>query len=252
MVYRTLSAVLLTLLFPGLIHANGLDDLRKQLALLQGLTPVTAYIEASYQRERDEFTTEGSTQLTVQSNEHGFSLHYAPTITASLRQEMAVNTDDVDNPAQKRPTMTAIKSNSEVDYFQMLSAATGLLQTLKHATLIEETVTEYQGKPARLLDLALPVEAIIHDKKFRSYVKSFDASYQVWMTEQGVPLEAKMQFSGHGRAYLLFSLEGSGANTERFQLVNDRLVQTYTEGHFSSSSIFGDFTNQRIRKLVIQ
>ena len=147
--------------------------------------------------------------------------------------------------------LAAVEAVEEAVLNAMVAAAANLQRGLQRAKFVSEQPRLVDGKPVRTLRFALPLEAVLQDKKTRSYVSSFDAHLEIDIDDNGVPLMLRRQYQGKGRAYLVISIEAYGQQTERFQVINNRLISIHNHSESGWRSTFGDGNTVSKRALTV-
>lgn len=214
---------LLSLLLLGtLLRADALGDLRDALARLDGQSPVKASVEYQFwSRQGDDkkpLITEGRAAATVEDGPQGLRMSWAPDLLQAAAQEAQAQAADPDAKASTRQALEGLRALTVRD---ALHGAGALLRTLEQAQLVEAREDAWQGRPARLLRLKLSPRLSRQDRK---YVKEMEASAQVWVGADGLPLAAETQVHVKGRAFLVISFEQQERETFRFARSGGRLV----------------------------
>ena len=225
---------LLSLLLLGtLLRADALGDLRDALARLDGQSPVKASVEYQFwSRQGDDkqpVVTEGRAAATVEDGPQGLRMSWAPDLLkAAAREAQAQATD----PEAKAPTRQALEGLRALTVRDALHGAEALLRALDQAQLVEAREDTWQGRPARLLRLKISPRLSRQDRK---YVKEMEASAQVWVGADGLPLAAETQVHLKGRAFLVISFEQQERETFQFAHSGGRLVVVHHTKESSGS-----------------
>lgn len=216
------TSLLMVCLAGTLLRADGLTDLRSALARLDGQDPIRA--AATYQfwnsqgKPGKPVITQGQATCTVAQGPQGFQILWS-------RSLMDVATQEADahalNPEQKTPTRRAFAGLQPLDLWDCLNGATALGRTLEGAQELDEKAADWQGKPARLLELKLAPGLSSQDRK---YVKDMQATAKVWIGSDGTPLAAQTATRLKGRAFLVITFEQQTQDDYTFERVGQRLV----------------------------
>jgi hypothetical protein len=213
---RLLSAA--ALLACGTVHAEGdpLDAVRATLRQFAGTTPVKAQLERAITWERKDRPLEaGRVTLEVSAGRDGASVDYPAALLAQLQAERS----DPD-PDRPKPSRRTLENFDVSDVADMLNAAPGLLNDLDGATLKSDTAVEYQGRPARLLELDL----LMHiSKADRKWLKSSARSMKLWVTPEGLPL-AEQSEAAYSVGLLVFTFDARDSSAHSYAPMGDRLV----------------------------
>ncbi len=214
---------LLMLLFAGtLLRADGLTDLTSALARLGGQAPIKAM--ATYQfwssqgKPSQPVITQGQASCSVEEGPQGLQMAWSRPLLQTAAQEASAQARD---PEQKTPTRKAIAGLQPLDLWDCLNGAAALGRTLEGAQELDEKAADWQGKPARLLDLKLAPRLSRQDRK---YVKDMQATAKVWIGLDGTPLAAQTDMHMKGRAMLVISFEQQSHEDYTFARVGQRLV----------------------------
>jgi hypothetical protein len=144
---------------------------------------------------------------------------YAPALIAQLRDEEMAKTIDED---VKNSALNAIGQFDYWEWRELVYPVDQLELMLARYRFLDEAVSSYEGKPARLLRFSLPKEKI--DKRYRKYVKKYRNRLLLWIDEQGVPLASELQESGTGRVFIVIGFKFKNAVQMEYQQVGDRLI----------------------------
>jgi hypothetical protein len=223
-------AVALALLVPAAAAASDpLEAVRGALRQFAGTTPVTATLERSVTSERKDRPLEaGRVTLRVTAGPQGISIGYPDELLGQIRAERA-QTD----PEQPRPARRTLQDFDAADAADMLNSAVGLLGDLEGATLGRETASEHGGRPARLLELELPVRISKADRK---WLKHASHAMKLWVDGDGVPLAAESSFS-FSVGLLIFTFEARDFRTQVFGRAGDRLVALHRTSRFDGEGL---------------
>ncbi len=230
-------AALLALLFATPVLANGFDDLKTALALLQGQGVLRGTYEAKELRTKMEknVARPGSTGLAsalVEDDTSGLQIRWDRALLKRAADEARAF-----KGAKKRETIaSAIGSSSGVQIAEAVNYAPRLLTMLSASELKLERVDVYQGKPTRLLELDFP-EYIAEDKVS---LKDNTRTIHVWLDEHNLPLGATITRTIKGSFMLFFSFENTSKEEMTFAVQANRLVLLRKVDQGSIKSTAGD------------
>lgn len=214
-----------------LTRADALNDLKTVLAKAGAHEPIQALVtlEVSRQASGEKDGPPGKVSLKAQDGPDGLVLFWGRANMDRVADEVAAREKDKSKPAPTRSAMNSLNATTVDD---LLNAAPALLRALEHASLVSETPTEWQGKPARLLTLKIAPELSEKDKK---YVKELAVVAKIWVGADGWPLAAERTEDMKGRAMLVISFEQHEKEEFRFARAGGRLVTVYHAKESSGS-----------------
>src|SRR5689334_17054255 len=216
--------------------AGGLETLREALRRLAGTTAVSATLERSVVADRkDRPHEEGRMTLEITAAADRLSIGYPDELLAQLRAERAAT-----DPDRPRPAERVLLGFDVADVSNLLHNAPGLLADLDGATLLADGATDWQGQPARLLELELVNRTSKADSK---WMKRQRRTLKVWTTAEGVPLAADSEYVFRA-GFLIFNFDGKEVRSRRYALVGDRLVVTSVTSQFDGEG-FGEQEHSR-------
>jgi hypothetical protein len=214
-------AALLALLFAHSSFASGLDELRTALGGLQGQGALRGTYEIRQQKTELEGKEKGpeSALATVQLEEDANGLQVRWD-RATLKRA----NDEAHPPKGAKKSQglsTLVGASSALRMSNALNHAPALLRALEGAQLKSERADTWQGKPARLLELALVEENPDDDK-----VKMKESTHlaQVWLGADNTPLAASVTHKRKASVMVFLSFEQSAKEDFVFSVVNNRLV----------------------------
>ncbi len=233
-------------------YADGLADLKKALAQLEGNSPISATLESSFTEKRgkkkQQKTKTGQIQVNLANGHHGLQMAFNAETLTKLEQEAEQKEKDEDT---NTPTLNAVNDIDVTEMNNMLSAAPNLLRFINKAQFINEQQINDLGHSLRQLNFDLPLAAVIENKEVHEYVDEFNGRYQITIDDNGVPIESKITFNGSGSAYIFFTMTLSQSNTSAYRLINDRLVNTEKTFHFERKSTWGKTESSGYKVLVV-
>ncbi len=214
--------ILLLALSGSLLHADTLADLKAKLATMNGHERVTATVEYEFSNRGGDddapVKRQGKSSALVVDGPEGIRITWPRELIAAADREA---TDKRDDEEKKTDTRRAIGGISPMMVHDNLSAAAGVLRQLEEAEFVGEKTVTWEGQPARLLTLKLPLPK---NPQARKYIKEWDATAKIWVSADNLPLAGEMSVHQKGRAFLVISFEGEGREDFRFAAVGQRLV----------------------------
>ncbi len=224
-----------------------IKTLQKALAEVSTTHPIAGELQVSF-KDVEEFEGEpresvGTVGFFINENPSGLTISYDKEVTNAIKQEAALRVEDEE---AKTPTIDAIREVSTNTINRILSPISSVNSLLTHATLQDIEDIEQDGRRLKKMTFTMPVESFIRNKQVRKYVDKFDGKLTITATEEGVPVEMATVFEGSGRAYIFFSMKAAGSSLNRYEVVNDRLVMTFSERYNKYESTFGNGENSSI------
>ena len=213
-------AALLAFLFANAAWANGLDDMRHALGSLQGQGALRGTFDARQSKqevEKDKVPETASASAFVEDDGGNLTIRWD---RATLKRAA----DEASPPHNGRPkhmlstvlgTSSALRIDSAVNY------APDFLRALEGAQLKSERADTYQGKPARLLELAL-VERNPDDEHVSMKESAHIA--KVWVGADNVPLAASITHRRKAKVLVFLSFEQQSKEDFAFSVAANRLV----------------------------
>lgn len=206
------------------VRADTLGELKAYLGTVGGHGATSAEVEYDYHlRAGDKADTAEETcklAVRIDDTEQGMRVHWRRATLESAAAEQAAKDVDPDRRTPTRRAMGALSAGVLAGY---LNGAAELSRTLGIATLVEETATDWKGRPARMLTFKLSPKISKRDKK---YLKELDVTFTVWVGEGGVPLAAERKLRMKGRAMMVISFETRETDEFEYAATGDRLVVT--------------------------
>jgi len=225
------------------VYADSLSELKATLTALNGADTITAVLSASFKKVivdgNDKKIKFGALQTELIASPSGLTVSYNSETLRKLREE---GKQKRENEEAATPTLMAAREVKTDSLTSILSSADILLAKIEQGELINEERIDYNGGSVRSLTFSLPLQFFIENKKVRGYVDEFESSYQVLINDQGIPFETRMNFSGEGTAYVIFSLETVTHKVTRYKVFGDRLVRISKESKSINNSTFNDRT----------
>jgi hypothetical protein len=216
------------------VHADGLADMKAALQRVDAVAPVKGTLEARTWRRTGEgkeaIEVSGLASVGVEDGPRGLSILYGKDLLARLELEKRARVKD---PDAKAPLSNALEEVSPGNAIGYLSAAPALLRMLEKAVPKGERADTWQGKPVRVLKFEIPMSTL--PKEALKYTKKFDASTEIWIGADGMPLASRMRQTMSGRAFVVISFEATVDESVNYALVGDRLVQARRESRRMSA-----------------
>ena len=229
--FRWARALALAALFiVGAARAEDpLETVRAALQQFAGKAPVSALLERAVTSERKDRPLEaGRATLEVSAGPDGISIGYPADLLEQLRAERA----DTD-PEKARPAQRTLENFDAIDAAGMLNGATGLLRDLDGAVVKGAGAADYNGQPARLLELELVVRISRADSK---WLKHASRSMKLWTTPDGVPLAEESE-SAFTVGLLIFNFNATESRTQAFAHAGDRLLTLRRTSRFDGEGL---------------
>jgi hypothetical protein len=216
-----MRSLMLLLLVVVRLQADPVAQLRTTLSNFQAGDPLklsVSYQLSSQGDDDDESRAEqSSATVVVEHGPAGLVSHWSAEIMAQLAQEARPKADGADTPKVGR-AMNALNAGTLHNY---LDAAPQLLRSLERVELQRERTEVWEGQTVRVL--TFKVNPLI-DEKNRKFIKELDATAQLWMDLEGVPLALEVRTRVKGRAYLVINFQSEDVEEFRYQMVGQRLV----------------------------
>ncbi len=237
-----LTAALLALWGTGAL-ADGLADLKAQLAKPQGSAAVVGTLDVKFWRRQGEGTDAeeltGNASVSVDDGPQGLRMFFGRnTLNRAQDEDRAKEKDS----KARTPTSSALVKLNSGELRDMTAAAQTLLRALEKAQFKGERADSYDGKPARLLSFELGMDKIA--EKDRKYVKSFEGKLEVWVDADGTPLASKTHMHARGSAFLVLNVEVDSDEDYVYTQAGERLLAVRKEVRNKNSGA-GDKSEQR-------
>lgn len=217
--------LLIILFISGPTQADGLSDLQQALKTFRQTSVFKAHVTASVKTANTEnegaAPKEGHTQFYLEKNETGLHLSYPNELLGSIETEA---THKKQNPSATTPTTDAMNRFKYQEFSILFNPIRDIEDDLRKAKLLKEESVSFQDKPARLLHLQIPMEALNADE--RKNLKKYQADLQIWINENGVPLASRSTGKGSGRFALVISFEFQFDVEKTYVIHGDRLLVT--------------------------
>ncbi len=214
--------ILLLALSGSLLHADTFADLKAKLATMNGDDRVTGTVTYEFTNlgadDDQPVKAQGKAQALIEDGPDGIKITWPRELITAIDQEAR---DQAKNPGKRTDLRRAAGGINYPLVHDNLSAAAGVLRQLEEAELVGEKADTWEGQPARLLTLKLPLPK---NPQARKYIKEWNATARVWVGADNLPLAGEMRMQQKGRAFLVITFEGESKEDFRFAAVGQRLV----------------------------
>jgi hypothetical protein len=213
-------AALLALLLSNAAFANGLDDLRTALSALQGQGNVHGTFDArQFKQETDgKKPAENATaSALVEEDATGLQIRW----DRSTLKRAADESNPPKGGKRSEALSTLVGTASALRIGNLVNYAPAFLRALDGAQLKSERTETYQGKPARVLELAL-VERAPDDEHVS--MKENTHTALVWLGADNVPLAASVTHKRKAKVMVFLSFEQQAKEDFVFSVAANRLV----------------------------
>ncbi|MEO7063008.1 MAG: hypothetical protein ABI082_04440 [Dokdonella sp.] len=229
-------------------HADPLTDLRATLGSLQGRDAIHAEVNVKRSSKEADGTSPkagANATVSVRADAQGLQLVFAPKLLVQATQEAAAKAA---NPDLSAPINDVLEEATPTDINDLLGFAPSLLRKIDGATLKESRADTFDGKPARLIVLDLPMRV---SSKERDSLKHYVGSMKIWLDGDGMPLAAERAQRYEGRKFLIsFSTERHLST--RFQHVGQRLVAVAQTRHDTFTGFGQDNDTTVVSSVTVQ
>jgi len=221
---------IILLLAAGAANAEDpLEPVRAALKQFAGQAPVRATLERAVTSERKDRPLEaGRTTLDISAGPEGISIGYPADLLEQIRAERADPDPEKADPAQR-----TLENFEATDVADLLNSPTGLLRDLEGAVVKGASAAEYNGQPARLLELELVVRVSKADSK---WLKNASRSMKLWTTPEGVPLAEESE-AAFTVGLLIFNFNATESRTQTFTRAGDRLLTLRRTSRFDGEGL---------------
>ena len=221
---------------PTLAYADGLSDMKAALLRLQGETPINAEVEAkTWNRQGSGKNTEehdGLISVTVEDNQHGFSVLLSKDLLTKLEAEERAKEKD---KKARTPTLAALRAASVTSLRPLVSAANSITSMIEGTVFKAERMDSFDGKPVRMLSFEYGIDSL--PELGRKYVKRVSGSLDIWVAADGTPLASRNVLDLHGRAFLVATFDTKNSDEKVYNVIGDRLVIVKHETTDSSTAM---------------
>lgn len=215
---RHFVSLLLLLSLPA--QADTLGAVRQALAELPGTVPVRGQLEVKVWRKAGNGPERtGQATAWVEEGQQGLRLQFGRDVLARLAAEAQARQKAPEAPT---PTTLGVDGLEPRDVADQLNAAPALARQLEGARLKAEGTEPWNGQPARVLTLELPLSGV--GERERKYIKEHQVTAKLWLASDGTPLGARTSLRLKGRAFMVVSFNQEVEEAYTFAKVGDRLV----------------------------
>lgn len=200
-----LAHLIVAFTFSSLTYADGLGDLQQALKTFDQRSPFNAQVKASLQngpQEAKKKNATGHTEFTLKQGQSGLRITYPLELLELIEKETQLKKQ---NPQAETPTTNAMNRFKYAEFSILFNPVRDIEDDLAKAHLVKEETTDYQGKPARLLHMQIPLEKLSEEE--RKNLKKYHTDLKIWINEKGVPLASRASGTGSGRFALVIGFE---------------------------------------------
>jgi hypothetical protein len=211
-----------------------IDEIRRTLADLRGVTPIQATMDLTEENEAQQRKRIGRSRAEIEERNGTLQFTYPSEALSRAAARTAVSED----PGFARPDV--------VDAHTFLNYAPELIRDLSYATIARQTPTTWQGKPATLVEMKLepPTSA-----EARRFVRSTETFLNLYVDPDGLPLSATRTSQVRGRVVLV-PFQASSKLSSQFQRIGDRLVVVRHESQGTASGFGQEGSSKTITTIT--
>lgn len=221
--------------------ADALADLRHELQKMRASSPLTATARLDLDQVTraggSPMAEKGSIEFGISDTPEGLEIRFPRTLTQRVRNEEEAHRR---NPNLTTPIHNSINSVQGTEVADCLDFASLLLRETENARLIEARSGSVDGKPARLLLLAIPARLSSFQKK---HVKSLEVKMSVWVREDGLPV-AVDRSSQLKASFFLVGVDNVHKESWRLIKIGDRLLARRHEEETAASGLGQNFSRK--------
>lgn len=243
------TAVFVSLISTTAALADPLVALRATLARFPGTTDLRAGLETQVTREKNSDKTpkveSGRVQVDLEQSGGALRVSYPPALLESARREARAERVD---PEKTSPTLSAMRAIVVTDLADSLNFADALLRQLEGARLIDIKDVSLQGKPSKLLQIAIDPRLSKEDKK---HVKSAASTLRLWIAADGIPLAAD-RTTRIKASFLLIKFENLSRESWSFTQRGDHLVAVQHQEENEGAGFGESFKDKTVEKITLR
>lgn len=214
--------VLAALLAAGPACAGGFDDMKTALALLQGQGSLRAAYEArETHTEFDAKPLKGPETVMVAAQVEDDPAGLAIRWDRGLLKRAADESSVAKGAKRKQALSQLVGSSSAPRLAMAMNYAPRLLQMLAISQFKSERADNFQGKPARLVELVMTPQEEVNQNVS---IKDNTIEARFWLGPDGVPLGAVTTHTIKAKFMVFMSYEKTTREEYTFGVVNNRLV----------------------------
>jgi hypothetical protein len=208
------------------VNADGLTDLKRALAQLKEPTPFKAQVIAEVKNtnieDNEQINKEGNTRFHIEQTDAGLEIHYDNTLLQQIDAETQAKQK---NPAAKTPATEAMNQFNYSELSTLLYPLRDIERDLEKAIFKYEEQTTFEGKPARLIHLSIPLKNL--SKEESKNLKKYKTTVDIWVDENGTPLASHSKGTGSGRVALVIGFEFHFDVRKTYAKIGNRLITTH-------------------------
>lgn len=217
------SSSLLIVIFSAKTYASGLEDLQQALIKFNQSANFEAVAVTSVRSDKKEgdgtITKEGQIRFSVKQSQTGLKIQYPNELLTSIDQESLLKKQ---KPAEPTPITDTMNRFNYSEISILFNPVRDIETDLRKAKFVKEEAVNFQGNPARLLHLHIPLESL--DEQERKNLKKYGTDIQIWINDQGVPLASRAIGKGSGRFALVIGFEFFFDVEKTYMTSNNRLL----------------------------
>lgn len=211
-----------------------LDEIRRALSGLRGATPIQATLDVTEENEAQERKRTNRSRAEIEEQNGTLRFTYPTEALSAAAARTAVSED----PGFARLDV--------VDAHTFLNYAPEIMRDLGYATILKQTATTWQGKPATLVEMKLapPTSA-----EARRFVRSSETFLNLYVAPDGLPMSATRRSQVKGRVVLV-PFQASNKLSSVFQRIADRLVVVRHEREGTASGFGQEGSNKTVTTIT--
>jgi hypothetical protein len=229
------------------LRADELAELAATLARFPATDEIQGSLEIQLSRQSSEehWADKSRVNVEVEDGPQGIKVGLS---RAGARQALRELRAQILDPGKRTPTYSALQVLSLNEVSGDLDCAAALAQDVALSHLLEVKPAAYQGRPARLLVLALPPRL---SDEARKHIRTAESQLLVWVGADGVPLGAEKVEHTKGRFLVLF-FESLRKQTWSFGRKGNRLYSSRHEVSDSASGMGQDYRSSTLAVLTLR
>ena len=213
------------------LAADVLSDLRAVLQRYPAKAPfiASASVQVSGDSQGVAGARTGATSFEVELGAAGLAIRVP---SAALGAAVAEAGEKKRDPQNSTPTRTAMVALTIFDIIDGLDSAAMLLNDLDQATLVGETPSTHDGKPATLLRIKVK-PTLAGTSRF---VKEPKIELRVWLDANGFPIAAERD-SNYSASFVIVSASNVRKEHWDFAVAGDRLYAAHSDEENRASAV---------------
>ncbi|MBS1766168.1 MAG: hypothetical protein JST05_02010 [Acidobacteria bacterium] len=223
------------------LAAGSLDSARAAIVRCEAHAPISGQLSEMFRRggndqERSAQTLAGA-QLSIQIHADPASLDLSWDAGLLRRADEEERSRDKDVKGGM-PLRDAMKELDPGRVAHLLDQRASLLGMLGQGTLLKEEDAAYEGRPARKLELSLPVR--VSDDRMRARVSRSEGHLILWTGTDGAPIASELHLFYEGRMGRIFGrFSDERTIRTRYGLKDDRIFVAHRDAAESASDDAG-------------